>query len=68
MGERRVFDDESGGEDAGGEFAAVEAVADEHLGEVLAFDWLLLAKMVSYRKRKGKGKRKMEKGEYTSSN
>lgn len=49
VGERRVLDDEGGGEDAGGEFAAVEAVADEHLGEVLAFDWLCLwQKKVSY--------------------
>ena len=41
MGHGRVFDYEGGGHDRGGEFAAVLAVADEDLGQVVAFDWLL---------------------------
>lgn len=40
VGQGRVFDDKRGGEDAGGQFSAVEAVAYKDLGEVFAFDWL----------------------------
>lgn len=42
MGEGGIFDYESGGEDRGGQFSAVVAVADEDLGYVFALDWLCL--------------------------
>jgi hypothetical protein len=42
--ERGIFDDESGGEHAGGEFSAVQTVAYEDLGDIFAFDWLEASK------------------------
>lgn len=47
MGYRGIFDDESGGEHAGGEFSAVQTVAYEDLGNVFAFDWLTRCQQVS---------------------